>query len=182
MQFPERTVTLKNGQSCLLRSPGAADAQALLEHMKLCSAETPYLLCYPDERTMTVAQEEDYLREMHANPAGMHISAFVDGELAGNVGFGPLSTAEKQRHRTEFGIAVKQKYWGLGIGGALLEALEEGARLCGYSQLELEVAAANTAAAALYEKHGFAPYGRRPRSSRYRDGSLDDALLMVKML
>ena len=45
--------------------------------------------------------------------------------------------------------------WGLGIGRALTEACIECAKAAGFSQLELDVVAANTAALRLYESVGF---------------------------
>lgn len=182
MIFSQRTVTLRNDQSCLFRSPGPDEAAMVLEHLKITSGETPYLLRYPDERTASVEEEADYLRQMGENPKAIIIGAYMEGVLVGTAGMGPLTTAEKYRHRTEFGVSVQQRYWGLGIGGLLLAAAEEGAQLCGYSQLELEVACKNSSAIALYERRGFVTYGRRPRSFGYRDGSYDDALLMYKMI
>ena len=53
---------------------------------------------------------------------------------------------------------------------------------CGYEQAELEVAAENKAAIALYGKLGFEIYGRRSRHMKYSDGSYADMLLMLKRL
>ena len=78
------------------------------------------------------------------------------------------------RHRGSFGISVDRAWWGLGIGRALTEACIECAKAAGFSQLELEVVAANTAALRLYESVGFVEYGRNPRGFRSREKGWQD--------
>ena len=58
-----KVITLKDGRSCILRNGTALDGQALLNIFLLTHAQTDYLLSYPDESTMTVEQEMQFLKE-----------------------------------------------------------------------------------------------------------------------
>ena len=173
-----KTITLKDGRSCLLRNGDAADGAGVLAVFNQTHAETDYLLTYPDESSMTEAQESSYLAEATASPTAIEICAIVDGKIVGTAGFSPVGSAEKLRHRAEFGIGILQAYWGLGIGRALLEACIECARQAGYVQLELDVVADNAAAIALYKKLGFAEYGRNPKGFKSRMAGWQELVLM----
>jgi ribosomal-protein-alanine N-acetyltransferase len=65
-----------------------------------------------------------------------------------------------------------------GLGGALLDAAMQRARLQGARSMFLEVASDNTAARALYESRGFGKVGLRP--DYYRKGRVNyiDALIL----
>lgn len=60
MKF-EKTVTLKDGRSCVLRNATAADAEEVCRTFRLTHSETDFLLSYPDEITMEVEKEGAYL-------------------------------------------------------------------------------------------------------------------------
>ena len=62
MQIQPCTVRLKDGREVLLRSPEAADAQALLDYMRVTSGETHFMARYPEECRATV---EDNPRARH---------------------------------------------------------------------------------------------------------------------
>ena len=63
-------------------------------------------------------------------------------------------------------MLVERGWRGHGVGSALLRAAIGLAREQGLHKLSLEVFAHNTAAIALYRKHGFAREGRRARHYR----------------
>ena len=167
MEYRE-TIPLKDRRSCILRNGTAADGQAMLDIYVLTHAQTDYLLSYPDEVTMTVLQEAQFLREKTDSENEIELLAEVEGRIVGAAGIVALGKKEKIRHRADFGISIDQAYWGLGIGRALTRACIELARQAGYSQLELEAVADNAHALALYESEGFREYGRNPRGFRSR--------------
>lgn len=76
-------------------------------------------------------------------------------------------------------IAVSPSARGQAVGRDLLIAVIAHARASGCDRVELEVAAQNSAAVALYRAAGFAEVGRRPRY--YRE-PVDDALLMTLLI
>ena len=59
----QQTIQLKNGAHCCLRSGTEADGQAALDNFILTHAETDHLLTYPDESTITAAEEGTYLKD-----------------------------------------------------------------------------------------------------------------------
>lgn len=48
----------KLGRTVILRTPTPDDADALIQYLKVTSAETPYLIREPEEITLTHEQEE----------------------------------------------------------------------------------------------------------------------------
>jgi [ribosomal protein S18]-alanine N-acetyltransferase len=76
-------------------------------------------------------------------------------------------------------IAVRQAYWGRGIGSALLDVLVTAARDRGCTEVFLEVRADNPRAHGLYRRRGFADIGIR---RGYYQPSGADAITMRKDL
>lgn len=178
MQYPEKSVQLKNGAVCTLRSALPADAAEVLRCFLQTHEETDFLLTYPSENTMDAEGERGFLTAQAGDPYALELCAIVDGHLCGTAGFSAVSSREKLRHRAEFGIAVERAYWGCGIGRVLTEACIACAGQAGYLQLELDVVAENTAAIALYRSLGFREYGRNPRGFRTRGGAFQELVLM----
>jgi RimJ/RimL family protein N-acetyltransferase len=84
-------------------------------------------------------------------------------------------------HRGHLGMGLLAPYRGKGIGGRLLAATLDQARVFGFEKVELTVYTTNTAAIALYRRLGFLEEGL---SKHYRkvDGRYFDALRMAKFL
>lgn len=154
----DKTVTLKDGRSCLLRNGTAADGEAVLEVFNQTHEETDYLLTYSDENSFTVSQEADFLQRKTDSANTVEIIAVVDGVVAGTAGIDALGMRDKIKHRAVFGIALAKAFWGLGIGKYLMEACIECAREAGYLQLELEVVAENERAVGMYKRAGFTEF------------------------
>ena len=182
MRFNEKSITLKNGQTCLLRSPAEEDAEAMLSYLKQTSAETDFMLRYEDEVVLTPDEERKILSEILNDPKRIMIAAFINGRLVANTGFSPIGTCERVRHRAEFGISIIKDFWGLGIGSALLFELIKSAKATGFEQLELEVVAENERGMALYKKLGFETFGTRENTFKYRDEHRSACHLMLKKL
>lgn len=94
-------------------------------------------------------------------------------------GFLIAQTAADEAEILTVGVAKTAQRQGL--AGTLIAALLERARHEGLAQIFLDVAEDNTAARALYGRHGFAVAGRR-RGYYVRDGGKVDALLMRRSL
>jgi len=181
MQY-HKLIPLKNGQTCVLRNGTAQDAQAVLDIFILTHTQTDNLLSYPDEITFTAEEQAEYLQSKTDSANEIELLAEIDGKLAGTAGIEQRSPKVKLRHRCEFGIGIDQAYWGLGIGRALTEACIECARKAGYEQIELEVVAENDRAVRMYEKAGFAEYGRNPRDFKSRLTGYQEVVYMRKEL
>lgn len=182
MKYERKTVLLKNGKPCTIMSPSSDEAEVLLHHLRLTSAETRNMLRYADEVKLTIDDEKKYLKNVIDDPAECLICAYIDGEHAGSASIAPFMRFDKCRHRAEFGMSIKEKFWHLGVGAALVTACIEAARQTGYEQIELEVVSDNARAIALYERLGFVTYGKCRNGFKFRDGSYIDELLMVLTL
>ena len=182
MEFAERKVQLKDGRTAILRPARLEDAAALIEYLRTVAGETRFLYQEPDEVQLTLEQEEEFLRGRIEDPRGGMILAFVDGAHAGNCSFAGVGKNRRYAHRCSLGVALYQRYCGLGLGRAMMECALELAKGSGYEQAELEVMADNARAIGLYESLGFEVYGRHARDMKYDDGSYADALLMAKEL
>lgn len=173
-----KTITLKDGRTCLLRGCTAQDAQVALDCFNLTHEQTDWLLSYPDEGGFTVEEEGQFLQAKADSENEVELLAEVDGIVAGTAGIDRVGPQEKVRHRAEMGISIDRAYWGLGIGRALMRACIECARQAGYAQLELDVVAGNERAIALYQSEGFVEYGRNPRGFRSRLTGWQELVLM----
>ena len=58
----DNKVKLKDGRECRIRSGGESDGRTVLENFILAHSQTDFLLSYPDECTLTVEQEEQFLK------------------------------------------------------------------------------------------------------------------------
>lgn len=174
----DKTITLKDGRSCLLRSGTAQDGQAAMENFNATHAETDFLLSYPEENSMNAQQEAEFLARKAESLNEVEILAIVDGRVVGTAGIESLGSKYKVRHRADFSISVLREFWGLGIGGALLDGCVECARQAGYRQLELTAVADNESALALYRKKGFVEFGRNPKGFRSRISGYQELVYM----
>ena len=176
------TIKDKQDREIILRSAEEKDAEFLLDFLKITAAETPFLLREPDEITLSIEQEQDFIKAKKDSENEILLIAEIQGKHIGNCSLMSVGGFRRYRHRCEVAIALYQEYCGLGIGKAMLEMLLDIAKQVGYEQAELEVLANNKSAIALYEKLGFQKYGTFPNNMKYADGSYGDAYWMMKKL
>lgn len=181
MNYITKEITLKDARTAVFRVPGEEDARELLQYLVDTAGETPFLLRTPEECTLTVEEEEIYLRNAAFDPNKTLILCTVDGRIAGNCQM-ERKTKLKNRHRAGIGIALRKEYWGLGIGTAMFRELIRLAKEDGIEQLELEVFEGNKRAIGLYEKMGFSIVAATPNAIRLPDGTVWKEYLMIKEL
>ena len=179
MRIPEETFH-RNGMEIPVRNACPEDAQMLLDYLKTVTGETRFLMMEPDEVSLTLEQEEAFIKGHNDSATSLLLLAFVDGEYAGNCSFESKAGSRRCAHRAGLGIALFQKYTGQGLGRILLEKLIGEAQKAGYRQLELTVVGGNHRARHLYESLGFRECGRIPDANRYDDGAYADDILMVR--
>lgn len=182
MKYKSIAVKDKNGNDIELRSAEVQDAEALITYLKVTNAESPYLICEPEEITLSLEQEKEIIIRKEDSERELLLLAFEDGKHIGNVSLMSVGSSMRYKHRCNIAIALYKEYCGRGIGRLILETILDVARKTGYSQAELEVVTENTGAIHLYESLGFVKYGQLPNSMRYKDGSTADSFLMVKQL
>lgn len=169
------------GKNLLLRTAVAEDAQMLIDYLKTACGETRYLVKEPEEITMTLEDEERFINNICHSENSLMLLGFLDGEYVGNCSLTGMGTS-RSRHRTSLGIALYQKYTGMGIGRVMLEKLIRTAKEMGLEQIELEVVADNERAIRLYKSAGFEIYGRFPDYMKYKDDTYADGYWMMKRL
>lgn len=174
----EKEVILPCGEKLYIRNARETDAEALLSVFKETHAESDFLLTYPEENCFTVMDETEFLRGKRVSPNEIELLGFIDGELAGSAGIEQIGGREKIRHRADFGISILKKFWGKGIGRALLLASVECAKKAGYEQVELQMVSENMRAKKLYESVGFTEFGRNPKGFKTRNGKYQELILM----
>ena len=173
-----KTVTLKDGRTCIVRNGTEQDAEGVLDNFIRTHGQTEFLTTYPDETSFTIDQEREYLKRKTESDRETELVAEVDGVITGTAGVDLIRAADKTKHRASFGISIDETWWGLGIGRALIESCIECAKAAGYLQMELEAVAANRRAVALYTSTGFIEFGRNPKGFRTRDGRWQELVLM----
>lgn len=174
--------TLKNGGTLTVRVPIPEDVEALVDLRIAMDGETRFLGRNPGEfpRAFTVEKEAKTVRSMPDNPNLQWFVAEYQGKLVGRCAASVPSPRERFRHRGAVAFGVRKEYWGLGIGGRLMETCLQWCREHGCEQVELEVVTENQRALGLYKRFGFEITGTRPRALKYPDGSYADEYLMTK--
>lgn len=173
----EKTVVLKNGKSCILRSGRGDDAKAVCDIFRKTHQETDFLLSYPEESSMTEESERQFLEEKEQSDRAVEICAFLDGHLAGFAGIDAVGGKENPPPggiRNQCGKGLLGAWHRQGADPGLHRMREK----AGYSQVELDVVADNSRAVSLYESVGFREYGRNPRGFRSRVSGWQELVLM----
>ena len=164
MIYAETEIKLKNGCTAVVRNARPEDAKQTIEYLR------------------TVSGERAILQNKAESPNEIMLTAYVNGELAGNCSLASQGDKRRMKHRCCVSIALYEKYCNLGLGRVLLNTLLELAKQCGYTQAELGVIEGNERAKHVYESLGFKEYGFLPNSLRYSDGTTRGEYFMVKEL
>lgn len=182
MKLEAKKFTLKDGTEGILRSVEPDDAKEMIEYLKDVSGETDFLIRYPEECKFTVEQERELLGNILESDNQIMITAFIDGEVAGNASISPIGYRIKLKHRANFAIAIKEKYWHKGLGTLLMEESMNVAKAAGYEQVELGVYNDNSRAKTMYKRFGFEEWGVMKRAFKLKDGSYRDEIMMGKYI
>jgi RimJ/RimL family protein N-acetyltransferase len=111
---------------------------------------------------------------------GNVFGAFDQSELVGVAGYWPQEGAKVSHKAGFWGMYVRKAARGSGLGELLIEAIIDHAT-GRVELLQLGVASDNEAAIRLYEKAGFAEYGREMKALK-QGGRYFDEILMVRFL
>ncbi|MGE5578191.1 MAG: N-acetyltransferase family protein [Syntrophothermus sp.] len=172
-----REYRLKDGRTLILRKAARTDATALVGYLQQIARESNFLTFGEGEFSMSVAQEEEYIEQSLQADNRLFLVAEVDGRIVGNLSFsgGPRT---RIRHMGELGVSVIREYWGLGIGGRMLEYLIDWAKASGViRKINLRTREDNERAIRLYERMGFRREGVRTRDMLV-DGRFYDSVCM----
>jgi RimJ/RimL family protein N-acetyltransferase len=177
----KKTVVMKDGRSCTVRSAEPSDAKGVIKFKFHIAETSKYLTLQPHEIKDTRWKTRSHLKQVLANPDAMHILALVDGEIIGYINTFN-QTRMSLRHNIEFGIAISPSWQGAGLGYILLNELLNWAKANEtITRVELHVHSQNKGAIALYEKLGFEKEGHRRNSIKYSDGTYVDDFIMAQL-
>jgi RimJ/RimL family protein N-acetyltransferase len=156
----DRFSVLGDGRRLEIRKAGLDDAADIMSYVAHISGESDFLTFGPGEFTMTMAQETEYLKGIAASDNQLYLLGLVEGEIVASLTF-VAGKRPRTRHAGEFGISVRKAFWGLGVGGAMIDALVEWAKASGFvKKISLRVRTDNERALALYRSKGFVTEGR----------------------
>ena len=182
MQRDRKELLLRDGRKAVIRSAQPEDAQTLIRYLKKTAGETPYLVREPEEITLTLEQEREWIQRQTDAQKELMLVAELEGRHAGNCSLTTAGNRMRYAHRCYVAIALYQEFCGLGLGQGMLEEILSIAKEYGYEQAELEVVTTNVPAVSLYKKLGFCICGTLPHNMKYKDGSYADIYVMVKKL
>jgi len=175
---PTFTFTTRDGRAGLVRVARPRDARACLAIVTEAVRERP--------RTLAVVEDELWSprvwrrHRIDWSARGVSLVAEIEGRVVGQL------TCERAprtvtRHGAEFGITIARAARGIGVGRALLDALEAWARAHGVTRIALGVFAGNERAITLYRSCGYTEEGVERRGVRFPEGDVD-VIRMSKFL
>lgn len=183
MIYKTKEITLKDGRTAIFRAPEICDAKDLMEMFIGVCGESDYLVNTAEQARakLSVEGEEKFIQSSRERENVYYVLCTVDGEFAGNCEI-MRKSPEKFAHRGYVAIALRERFWGLGIASKMFDEMIQIARDWDLSQLELDVFDQNERAVRLYERKGFKVCGRVPDAARLPDGRVMDDLTMVLKL
>lgn len=163
-----------------IRTLGAND-KALYRRARL-----ECLFTFPDRFGSTYEEEsrkqELFFETLLGNNSNDHfmLGAFDGENCIGLCGF-IRENRNRTRHRGELvQMYVHPQYQGKGIAGRLIQyTIEKAFATEGIEQIVLSAVADNNRAVSLYQRYGFAVYGRAANYFRKEDGSFIDQVFMI---
>ena len=153
-----------------IRRATAADVDGYLDLREAVAEERIWIASEPPVTDRDEAGRR--IRESLHLESRLVLVADAVGDIVGSL------SADEVRGRVVLGMMVAREWRSRGIGGKLLAECLAWAKTRGAHKLSLEVWPHNTAAIALYKRHGFAIEGRLRRHYRRQNGELWDALIM----
>ncbi len=168
----------KEGKRFTIEQPTSEHADELINYSKKIFSSTDQVLTTPEEYSMTVDNEIEWIKILNNNPNSLLLIAKLNSAIIGFLFF--ISNSKKKAsHTGEFGVSVHPDHQGQGVGKRLIETLLQWARK--NSQIEkvvLQVFATNKKAIELYKKIGFIEEGRHIKAIKQPDGTYVDIVQM----
>lgn len=149
------SIQLRDGQTLAIRQAKPTDASHLIDYLERVAGQSDFLSFGPGEFGRSEKQVSDNLTRFAASQNQMQLLAEYQQRLVGTLTF-VAGDRPRTRHIGELGMSVDRSYWGMGIGGKLLDTLIDWA--CHnpiVTKINLRVAVTNGRAIELYESRSF---------------------------
>ncbi len=164
----------------MIRVIRESEAEDFLALCRKIDAETKFMMFESGERTATVEEQREEIKDVLSRDNQTILVAEEDGQLIGYVAaYG--GRYKRNRHNVYIITGILQDFTSQGIGTRLFTELERWAKENDIRRLELTVMANNKTAIALYKKMGFKIEGSK-QSSLFVNGSYIDEYWMAKLL
>ncbi|MHB1920682.1 MAG: GNAT family N-acetyltransferase [Chitinophagaceae bacterium] len=152
---------LSNGQSLKIRPAVMGDAPQLLETFRQLVLQTDFLLTTPQEaRQLTLKAEQDFISSFVHHTNNLLLLGLVGDQVVSTLTVSQ-GRWKKQQHLGEFGIAVLESHWNLGIARRMINYMLRWVRdQEPLTLLYCKVMANNEKAIHLYKNFGFTEQGR----------------------
>jgi len=168
-------------KSVLIRNAEIEDGENIIEHIKIVDEETIFLAREAGEFQTEKEKEQRLISNWNASKHDLFLVAEIEDEIAGTC---ELCGNHRKRyvHRADIAIAIKKKFWGMGIGKHMLEEAIKWGKQNNLKRIELEVDTENTRAIILYTNLGFHIEGTIERERRLADDSYRNSYLMAMLI
>lgn len=173
---------LKNGEKLVVRSTEPEDAERELEICKQKAKETRFLSRGELDKFPTQEDFKIWAKEYGEDEKACSVVAVYKGIIVGTGHIDWYGGKLRSKHKCDLDLGVLKDYWGIGIGGKIMQTLIDVAQEAGHEQIELNVVEENVKAIKMYESFGFVATGKQPHAMKYEDGTYADMIFMVKPL
>jgi RimJ/RimL family protein N-acetyltransferase len=189
MSISEKTVTTfttKTGQEAVIRYAELGDAEDLTHFINTFSLEDGFTRFAGEQ--LSLEEEKEYIQsEVNAMEAGDAVKLFcyVDKKLAGVCDVHrDNSLLTRKLHTGIFGVIIGQEFRGQGIGERLMSATiaEASKHISGLRLIKLDCFSVNAPALSLYQKLGFQEVGRLPNALSYKNGYVDEVIMVREVV
>ncbi|UCZ55252.1 GNAT family N-acetyltransferase [Bacillus shivajii] len=160
-----------------IRSIETTDSKDFLHLNKQLDSETSFMLYEPDERQLTVEQQEKIISKIREKQEKeIYVVEYENDKLVGYIAlFG--GEVNRNRHSAYIVMGILKSYQGRGIGTKLFEKAHQWAEQHGIHRFELTVMKHNEHAVHLYKKQGFEIEGVKRDSLKVNDEYVDEYYL-----
>lgn len=178
---PARTLNIA-GETITIRSATLDDAASMLASARAVMRDSDNLAYHPEEFTLTVEQERQWIAARLENPCAIVLVAVHGDRVIGCLDF-RHDGMRKSAHRGSFGVALQRAWCGKGIGTVMMHMmLDWAAAHPVIEKVGLSVFSTNERAIALYRRLGFTEVGRCPRHYRLGPDKYADNVIMAKFV
>jgi len=172
----------RNGRKILIKSPLPEDAESILNYVRKVLTEPEYFLTSPEEVTVTLDEERNWIQKLNAGLKSLAIIAVYNNETVGMLHFDP-GHRKRIEHTGDFGMSLDQDFRNDGLGTAMLNTLLAWAHETpGIEKVCLRVHSTNNRAIALYQKFGFVQEGYFKNDLKYGEDRYVDTIFMAKFV
>ena len=182
MKIEPKTITLKNKQTAILRSPEVQEAQIFLDHLFITHTESYKFLESTAElwKNFSVKKEEGIIEHFITTSNKFLVTAFIDDVIVG--GLGVMDDARPFRtHSVSLGMSIQKAYHNQGLGTQAMAYALENATKAELTRIELKVRDYNPSAIKLYENFNFKRVGTL-NNAAIIDGKFVNEYLYEKLL